>query len=220
VWLRHQPRRWITDHDHAQTTAHWFSERRFVAMTPKRFFDSEGGAFAYTVLDERAGVRHANGCYSLAPDGLKVARLPVETIAAIRSKGDDGERRMAAGDFRGAFVLFVEALKLLPDPREQWNAAGWLLVALGENAIRAGSFQAAEGPLTDAMLCPGTIGNPWVHLRCGQTRFELGQMDRAGDELARAYMGGGREVFEGQDPKYFALVERLLQPPPAMDRLP
>ena len=28
-------------------------------MTPKRFFDSEGGPFAHTVLDDRAGVRHA-----------------------------------------------------------------------------------------------------------------------------------------------------------------
>ena len=105
-------------------------------------------------------------------------------------------------------------------PPERWNAAGWLRVALGENAIRAGSFHAAEGPLADAMWCPGTIGNPWVHLRCGQMRFELGQMERAGDELARAYMGGGRAIFEGQDPKYFALVEQLLRPPPGMDRLP
>ena len=189
-------------------------------MTPKRLFDSEGGAFAYTVLDDRAGVRHAKGCYTLAAEGRKVARLPPETFAEVKAKAEEGERRMAASDFRGAFDLFVAALNLLPDPREQWNAAGWLLVALGENAIRAGSFQAAEGPLTDAMWCPGTIGNPWVHLRCGQMRFELGQIDRAGDELARAYMGGGREVFEGQDPKYFALVEQLLQPPPGMDRLP
>jgi hypothetical protein len=70
------------------------------------------------------------------------------------------------------------------------------------------------------MYCPGTIGNPWVHLRLGQVRFELGQLELATDELARAYMGGGRDVFEGQDPKYFELVERVLEPPPGMDRLP
>jgi tetratricopeptide (TPR) repeat protein len=189
-------------------------------MTPKRFFDSAGGSFACTVLDDRAGIRHAKSCYTLAPEGQNVARLPAETFAAVQGKAEEGERRMAAGDFRGAFDLFVEAFQFLPEPREQWNAAGWLLVALGENAIRAGSFQTAEGPLTDAMWCPGTIGNPWVHLRCGQMRFELGQMDRAADELARAYMGGGREIFQGQDPKYFALVEQVLQPPPGMDRLP
>ena len=127
---------------------------------------------------------------------------------------------MAAGDFRGAFNLLIAAHELLPAPKERWNATGWILVALGENSIRAGNFKAAEGPLTDAMLCPGTIGNPWVHLRCGQVRFELGEMDRAADELGRAYMGGGREVFEGQEGKYFALVEQVLQPPRGMDRLP
>src|SRR5262245_4603892 len=189
-------------------------------MTPKRFFDSEGGAFAFTVLDDRAGLRHARGCYTMAEDGQEVDTLPAETFTAVRARAEEGEKCMVAGDFRKAFDLFLEALNLLPDPREQWNAAGWLLVALGENAIRAGSFQAAEAPLIDAMWCPGTIGNPWVHLRCGQMRFELGQMDRAADELARAYVGGGRAIFEDQDPKYFALVEQVLQPPPGMDRLP
>ena len=179
-------------------------------MTPKRFFDSEGGAFAFTLLDDRAGVRQG-GSYAVASDRRKVTRLTSKTYTAIREKAEEGERRMAAGDFRGAFDHFVAALKLLPLPKERWNASAWLLVALGENAIRAGNFEAAEGPLTDAMLCPGTIGNPWVHLRLGQVRFELGQKDRAGDELARAYMGGGREVFEGQDVKYFALVEKVLR---------
>jgi hypothetical protein len=29
-----------------------------------------------------------------------------------------------------------------------------------------------------------------------------------------------RAIFEGLDPKYFALVEKVLQPPIGMDRLP
>jgi hypothetical protein len=189
-------------------------------VTPKRLFDSEGGVFPFTLLDDRAGLLHDRGCYAMAEDDQEVDRLPFDTFAAIKKLADEGERRMLAGEFRGAFDLLIEALNMLPDPREQWNAAGWLLVALGENAVRSGSFQAAEAPLTDAMYCPGTIGNPWVHLRCGQMRYELGQMDRAADELARAYMGGGREIFDGLDPKYFALIERVLEPAPGSDRLP
>src|SRR5262249_4748159 len=120
-------------------------------MTPKRFFTSEGRAFPYTRMDDRAGVRHRKGCYVLAEEGDVVASLPAETYAPVRARAEEGEQRMAAGDFRGAFDLFVEAYQLLPEPREQWNAAGWLLVALGENAIRAGSFATAEAPLADAM---------------------------------------------------------------------
>jgi hypothetical protein len=189
-------------------------------MTPMQLSDTDGSPFPSTVLDDRAGFREATGAYSLAPADRRVHRLDPSLFAAVRSKAEEGERRMLAGDFKGAFALFVEALDSLPEPRERWNAAGWLLVALGENAVRAGSFEAAQQPLLDAMWCPGTIGNPWVHLRLGQVRFELGEMERAGDELARAYMGGGRAVFEGQHSKYFALVETLLEPPPGMDRLP
>lgn len=189
-------------------------------MTPKQFFDDEGNPFPSTYLDDRAGVRHAQGGYELAEGKQRVDRLPADTFAAVREKAQQGEEQLSAGDYRAAYKHFSEALQLLPDPAEQWNATGWLLVALGECAMGVGNFEAAEAPLSDAMWCPGTIGNPWVHLRLGQARFELGKLEAAGDELARAYMGGGREVFEGQDVKYFSLVEELLEPPPGMSRLP
>ena len=77
--------------------------------------------------------------------------------------------------------------------------------------MRQGNFKLAAPPLQDSMICPGTLGNPWVHLRLGQARYELGEMDRAADELTRAYMGGDRDIFEGHDPKYFALLQRVLK---------
>lgn len=52
------------------------------------------------------------------------------------------------------------------------------------------------------MHCPNAIGNPFLHLRLGQCQFELEALDRAADELMRAYMGGGAEVFQDQEPKY------------------
>jgi tetratricopeptide (TPR) repeat protein len=189
-------------------------------MTPQRFFTTSGQPFAYTRLDRRAGIPHERGCYVMADDGESVPLLPARLYKEIQAHCHEGERLMTAGNHNKAFHQFLQALDLLPLPREQWNAAGWILVAVGENAVRAGSFQAAEQPLQDAMWAPGTIGNPWVHLRLGQVKFELGDMKRAADELTRAYVGGGREIFEDQDPKYFALVEEVLKPPPGMDQLP
>ena len=69
---------------------------------------------------------------------------------------------------------------------------------MGECAIRTGD-SAAVAPLKDAMHCPGTIGNPWVHLLLGRCPLELDD-ERAADELARAYMGGGRALFDELDP--------------------
>jgi hypothetical protein len=57
------------------------------------------------------------------------------------------------------------------------------------------------------MACPGALGNPFLHLRFGQCQFELGELDRAADELMRAYMAAGAEIFKDQDPKYIAFLK-------------
>jgi hypothetical protein len=36
--------------------------------------------------------------------------------------------------------------------------------------------------------------------------LELGDHDRAADELMRAYMGGGPDIFDEDDPKYLAFL--------------
>jgi tetratricopeptide (TPR) repeat protein len=183
-------------------------------MTPRRFLTTAGEPLPVTRLDRRSGVRCDRGNYVGTGDDEPVPLMPQAVFDAVERLCIEGGRLMAAGKHNKAFRKFVAALDLLPEPREQWNAAGWILVAIGENAVRAGSFRAAERPLADAMLCPGTVGNPWVHLRLGQVRFELGNRDAAADELARAYLGGGRAIFDGLDPKYLALAEEDLQPPP------
>lgn len=189
-------------------------------MTPLRFYDTAGEPFPYTVLDDRSGIPHERGNYTMASESDSVPRLEPSVFAQVRAKAERAEASIASADYRAAFDSLIEAINLLPEPHQQWNAAGWILMALGENAIRARSYASAQGPLDDAAWSPGTIGNPWFHLRLGQVMYELQTQNRAAEELARAYMGGGREIFEGHDPKYFALVESVLRPPPGMDRLP
>jgi len=191
-----------------------------VEVTPKQVFDTEGVPFPCTRLDEFSGVEHQQDAYQTVEEDEQVDKLPDSVFGNVKAMAEAGAQRMAEGKFGEAYELLVEAIGLLPEPKSRWNATGWLLVALGENAIRAGNYEAAARPLQDAMWCPGTIGNPWVHLRLGQVCFELDDEERATDELARAYLGGGREIFEGHDPKYFELVESVLEPPPGMDRLP
>jgi hypothetical protein len=173
-------------------------------LPDRRVVDVEGDTFPSTKLDEH---------------GRDEAVLPANTLDAIRAKADEAQQLLEAGDTRAAFSAFVGALELVPRPFENWNAAGWLLVAMGECAIRAGDYGRALQPLRDAMHCPGTVGNPWVHLRLGQARLEH-KDERAVDDLSRAYMGGGRSLFADLDPKYFAVVEKSLEPPPGHDRLP
>jgi hypothetical protein len=88
------------------------------------------------------------------------------------------------------------------------------LTAIGEANFFGGDFAAGRDNLSMAMHCPNAIGNPFLHLRLGQCQLELGNLDRATDELTRAYMGGGTEIFEDEHEKYFNFLKTRLDPPP------
>jgi hypothetical protein len=123
------------------------------------------------------------------------------------------QRRCAQGDDLAKEALYPDALKqywgawdLLPEPKTQWEAATWILAAVGDANYLSGDFVAGRDNLANAMHCPGAIGNPFLHFRLGQCQFELGNLDGAADELMRAYMGGGAEIFEDDDGKYLEFL--------------
>jgi hypothetical protein len=55
--------------------------------------------------------------------------------------------------------------------------------------------------------CPKGLGNPYIHSRLGQLYLEQNNVDKAADELTRAYMGGGIDIFMEDDPKYLEFLE-------------
>jgi tetratricopeptide (TPR) repeat protein len=134
--------------------------------------------------------------------------------------GDEILRLSAEGDeladseeYPLALERYWKAWDLLPEPKIEWEAAMWLLAAIGDANFLSGDFVAGRDNFANSMHCPEAIGNPFLHLRLGQCQFELGNLDRAADELARAYMGAGDEIFETEDPKYFAFLKTKLKPP-------
>ena len=89
-----------------------------------------------------------------------------------------------------------------------------MLSAIGDALFQQGQFERARDAFTDAISCRGGLGNPFIHLRLGQIQLEIGTEAKAADELTRAFMGGGKEIFEREDPKYFAFLTTKLLPPP------
>lgn len=134
-----------------------------------------------------------------------------EQIKALCSEGDSIAEK---GDYPGALRKYWEAWDLLPEPQKEWEAATWILTAIGDANFLGGDFVAGRDNLSMAMECPDGLGNPFLHLRLGQCQYELGDMDRAADELCRAYMGAGAEIFKIDDPKYFEFVTSRLEPEP------
>lgn len=146
--------------------------------------------------------------------GGLMAELPDDVYERIKALCADGDNLADADEFAAALARYWSAWDLLPEPRTQWNAATWILAAVGDANFLSGDYVAGRDFLATAMHCPEAIGNPFLHLRLGQCRYELGDLDRAADELARAYMGDGEDVFEDEDPKYLAFLKTRLQPPP------
>lgn len=111
---------------------------------------------------------------------------------------------------REALSKYFQAITLLPEPVHQWEAATWIFTAIGDVLWVMQEYQDAYSAFQDALRCPGGIGNPFVHLRAGQLDYELGDRKKAIDELMRAYMGAGEEIFAREDPKYFAAIKNLI----------
>lgn len=141
-----------------------------------------------------------------------MAELSDEFMARVREHTDQGEIWMEDGNFLGAADMFHKALTHVPPPITDYEASTWILTALGDAYFLAGDYERALDALTEAVQCPGGLGNPFIHLRLGQCQYELGNMDRAADELARAYMGDGERIFDDDDPKYLDFVKSRLAP--------
>lgn len=139
--------------------------------------------------------------------------IPDAVMADIERHCAEGDRLVEQGQPGEAYQSYMAALRLVPEPAESFEATTWILAALGDLYFHAGDFPQAVTVLSDAMHCPGAIGNPFLHLRLGQAQLEVGNAERAADELSRAYMGGGSEIFDEDDPKYFAFLKTRLQPP-------
>jgi tetratricopeptide (TPR) repeat protein len=125
---------------------------------------------------------------------------------------EEGDEAQAEGEYKAAIVKYDEAWNLLPDPKEKWEASTWILSAIADACFLAGHKEAALETLRYAMTCPGAIGNPFLHMRLGQSLLDTdGDEAQVVDELLRAYMGAGEEIFEDEDPRYLDFLRSRVQ---------
>jgi tetratricopeptide (TPR) repeat protein len=133
--------------------------------------------------------------------------LEPATYDAIKAHCAKGDELAKARSFDEAISEYNKAWELVPSPKSEWNASTWILAAIADAAFLGGYKTSAREALEYAMHCPDAIGNPFLHLRLGQVLLDKGEPDRAADELIRAYMGAGPEIFVGEDPRYLAFLK-------------
>ena len=140
-----------------------------------------------------------------------MTELPDDVYTKITSLTEEGNTHFDSGRLAEALERFEKAMDLVPEPITDWEASTWILTAIADCHFLLGRFQEAHHTLSMGIHCPGALGIPFIHLRLGQVQYELGNMERAKDELARAYMGGGEELFELDDPKYLSYIKTFMK---------
>jgi len=119
-----------------------------------------------------------------------------------------GDRLAELGSYQEAVAQYNRAWMLVPEPQNEWEASTWILAAIADACFLSGFNTSAREALQYAMTCPGGIGNPFLHLRYGQVLLDCAEEVRAADELMRAYMGGGEEIFSNEDSKYLKFLKK------------
>ncbi|MCK9796589.1 tetratricopeptide repeat protein [Pseudomonas sp. MAFF 302030] len=132
--------------------------------------------------------------------------LPDALHEQISDLCEQGDELAESGDYPAALVEYRQAWELIPQPKENWEAATWVLAAIADALYLSGDLAAARDTLEHAMHCPDALGNPFLHLRLGQVLFDSGAPDQAADQLMRAYMGAGAAIFAEEDPRYLAFL--------------
>ncbi len=139
------------------------------------------------------------------------ATLPDETHAHITSYCAEGDVLAEENKYEAAIAEYNKAWGLVPEPKNEWEASTWILAAIADACFLAGYKTSAREALQYVMTCPGAIGNPFLHLRYGQVLFDADEKEGAVDELMRAYMGGGAEIFAAEKARYFDFLKSRVE---------
>jgi tetratricopeptide (TPR) repeat protein len=140
-------------------------------------------------------------------------QIDEKTQQRIESLCAEGDRLTESGDDNAALRKYYAAWELVPADKANWEASTWISGAIGEVYFRHKKFDNALRSFRSAVRSPGGLGNPYIHLRLGQIEFERGNLAAAGDEMTRAYMGAGEDIFANEDKKYLQYLRTVLRPP-------
>lgn len=138
-----------------------------------------------------------------------IDELPDDLYEEISQLSELGNELIEHGRHDEAVHMFQQALRLLPLPRERWDAGTWLVVAIGDCRFAQGRFADALAQFRIAEAYPGGSGNALVLLRIGECLVELdGDKQAAMDALTRAQSIEGGAIFAQEDPKYLRFFLR------------
>lgn len=129
--------------------------------------------------------------------------LPDDIYENVKNLSSLGEEFFDQGKNAEAIKTWLEALSLLPEPKNIWEATLWLYAALGDAYLTQGNLEEALSYFQRAYNAADGYENPYILYSLGATLYDLNRKDESTDYLLRAYMLEGEEIFEDDGEKYF-----------------
>lgn len=136
--------------------------------------------------------------------------LPDDLYERVTALSEEGNALCEADEYGAAIARYSSAYDLLPEPKDRWAAATWLLAGIGDCYFQQGLYREALNHFAAAQRCAGGTEEAFVWYRLGQCLYELGEPEeRTLDALLSAYMLAGREIFEAEgETKYLDYLRR------------
>ncbi len=148
---------------------------------------------------------------------MKLAPLPESLQAAIDLLTDEGNELHEAGELAMGLERFMAALARFPEPAEGYQGGAAVIAAIADLHFSMRDFAAARAGFLRARAAEeGGEDSPWLSLRLGQIELELGESAEV--HLGHALRAGGPELFDEEDPKYFAFITTRVPPPDGYKR--
>lgn len=124
-----------------------------------------------------------------------VNELPDEIFDRVTEFAEAGSVHADGEDFAAAERSWAEALDLLPAPTTSWEAYTWLWASIGDVRYSAGDAAGCADAMRRALEADDAVMNPFVHYLLGKALIRLGDQPAGSDELMRAYLLDGEEIF-------------------------
>ena len=135
--------------------------------------------------------------------------IPEQLQSELDKHAEEGNKYFNNKEYDKALEIWVKALELIPETKKNFSETVWFLTSIGDIYFMQGKYEESFNSFEVAKnnLSGEGINNPFILLRLGQSAFELGKKELATENLLRAYMLEGKEIFEEDDKKYFEFLK-------------
>lgn len=136
--------------------------------------------------------------------------LDEKTFKRIEGLSEEGNRLVLKDRLDEAIEKYKEALDLIPSQTDECETSSWLQASIGDTLFLKNDYEAAIDSLLDAANCWEQVDNAFIYLRLGQSYYEVHNMEKSRENLLKAYMLEDKEIFDGEEDKYFDLIKPFI----------